>query len=100
MDDPRQIRLFIAPEIRTELENRRLTDEEIKKTLSETEKTGKKFVHPDNGHFLAGVRQDAVSVWVEYSPRDGGFEIHKAYQYRLTVSAWDLKTGSRRSEPV
>ena len=100
MDDHKQIRLFVAPQTKAVLEKRRLGDEEIQKTLFEAEKTGKKFIHPDTNHFLAGLRQGAVSVWVEYSPRDDGFEIHKAYQYRLTISAWDLKTGSSRSDPI
>jgi glutamate synthase (NADPH) small chain len=100
MDDHHKIRLVIDPETRAVLEKRRLRDEDIQKTLAQAEKTGKKFIHPDNSHFLAGVRQDAVSVWVEYAPREDGFEIYKAYQYRLTISAWDLKTGRTRSEPV
>jgi glutamate synthase (NADPH) small chain len=100
MNDHRQINLIIAPEIKAVLEKRRLGDEDIQKTLFEAEKTGNKFVHPDSSHFLAGMRQDAVSVWVEYSPREDGFEIHSAYQYRLTVSAWDLKNGKTRSNPI
>ncbi|WP_419659148.1 uncharacterized protein Dvar_80310 [Desulfosarcina variabilis str. Montpellier] len=100
MDDHRQMHLFIAPEVNAVLEKRRLGKEDIQKTLFEAEKTGKKFVHPDNAHFLAGMRQGAVSVWVEYSPREDGFEIHSAYQYRLTLSAWDLKKGQTRSDPI
>jgi hypothetical protein len=100
MDDHNQVRLFIAPEIKAVLEKRRLKEEDLKKTLFEAEKTGKKFVHPDTNHFLSGMRQGTVSIWVEYSPREGGFEIHKAYQYRLTISAWDLKTGNSLSDPV
>ncbi len=100
MDDHNPVRLFITPEVRAVLEERRLRDEDIQKTLFEAEKSGNKFIHPDTNHFLAGLRQGAVSVWVEYSPREDGFEIHKAYQYRLTISAWDLKTGSARSDPI
>lgn len=100
MDDHNQVRLLIAPEVRAVLEKRRLNDEDVQKTLLEAEKTGKKFIHPDTNHFLAGLRQDAVSVWVEYSPREDGFEIHKAYQYRLKISAWDLKKGITRSDPI
>ncbi|GAB6908135.1 conserved hypothetical protein [Desulfosarcina cetonica] len=98
MEEHKQIRLFIAPDVRAELEKRRLGDEEIQKTLAEAEKTGKKFVHPATGHFLAGARQNTVSVWVEYAPREDGFDIHKAYQYRLEIFAWDLKTGKTRGD--
>ena len=96
MDSHKQIRLFVTREIRSTLEKRRLTDEEIQKILFEAEKTGKKFVNTQSGHFLAGIRYGATSVWVEYSPREDGFEIHKAYQYRLQISSWDLKTGRTR----
>ena len=98
MEAYKQIRLFVNPAVRAELDQRRLGDEEIQRTLSEAEKTGKKFVHPVTGHFLAGVRQDGVSVWVEYAPREDGFEIYKAYQYRLEIDAWDLKTGNTRGD--
>lgn len=100
MDTTTEIRLFIDPEVRAVLDKRRLSDADIQKTLAGAEQTGKKFVHPQTNHFLAGMRQDAVSIWVEYSPREDGFEIHNAYQYRLTISAWDLKTGRTRSDPI
>ena len=100
MDDHRIIRLFIDPETRAVLEERRLKDEDLQKTISEAENTGNKFIHPGNNHFLAGMRQGSVSVWVEYALREDGFEIYKAYHYRLTISAWDLKTGQARSAPV
>jgi len=96
MEDQNQIHLFVTPEVRAVLESRRLRDEDIRKTISESEQTGKKFVHPETGHFLAGVRQGPVTVWVEYSPSKDGFEIFKAYQHRVKIAAWDLKTGSTR----
>ncbi|MDD5207560.1 MAG: hypothetical protein PHS17_19175 [Desulfobacterales bacterium] len=93
MGDHCQIRLFIDPEVRTILEHRRLKDEDLQKTLSEAEQTGKKFVHPHTAHFLAGVRQGSVTVWVEYNPHEDGFKIHSAYQHRVEVDAWDYKAG-------
>jgi hypothetical protein len=96
MEDLNQIRLFVAPEVRTVLENRRLRDDEIRKTISEAEQTKQKFVHPETGHFLAGMRQGSVTVWVEYSPQTDGFVVFKAYQHRVEINAWDLKTGRTR----
>jgi hypothetical protein len=100
MNNNKKIHLYIESKVRSILEKRRLRDEDIEKTISEAEKTGKKFVHPVSKHFLAGMRQDNVSVWVEYGLREDGFEIYRAYQYRLTISAWDLKTGQALSEPA
>ena len=96
MDDHQQIRLFLGPDIRAVLERRRLTDEDLQKTLSQGEKTGRKFVHPLTGRFLAGVRQGSVTVWVEYGTREDGYEIYSAYQHRVEISAWDFKTGRTR----
>ncbi|PKN23889.1 MAG: hypothetical protein CVU64_23415 [Deltaproteobacteria bacterium HGW-Deltaproteobacteria-21] len=93
MGDHRRIRLFIDPEVRMVLEERRLKEEDLQRTLSEAEQTGKKFVHPHTGHFLAGVRQGSVTVWVEYSRHEDGFKVHRAYQHRVEVTAWDYKTG-------
>jgi glutamate synthase (NADPH) small chain len=96
MDDCKQIRLFVGPDVKAVLEKRRLKDEELQKTVSQAEKTGQKFVHPLTGRFLAGVRQGSATVWVEYGPREDGYEIYSAYQHRVEISAWDFKTGHTR----
>ena len=96
MESHKQVRLFVEPEVRNILEKRRISDKEIQKTLFAAEHTSQKFVHSKNGHFLAGVRQKNVSIWVEYSPIDNGYEIFNAYQYRAKILAWDFKSGHTR----
>lgn len=96
MSDQKQARFIVGSEVRTVLEERRLKDKDLQKTIFTAEQTGQKFFHPETGHFLAGVKQDSVTVWVEYGPCDGGFEIYSAYQYRLDISAWDFRTGRTR----
>lgn len=87
---------MVKPEVRAILKKRRISDKDIKKTLFAAERTSQKFVHSENGHFLAGVRQKNVSVWVEYSLVDNGYEIFNAYQYRAKILAWDFKSGHTR----
>ena len=87
MDDHLKIRLIVAPDVRTVLDKRRLKDEDIRNTIWQAEQTGQKFVHPHSGHCLAGARPYFVTVWVEYSPRDDGFEIFSAYQHRVKISS-------------
>jgi len=96
MTESKDVRLIISPETREILEKRRLTDDEIRTTLVEAETTGKKFIHPQTGHLLAGARQGNVTVWVKYEPGEEGYVIHTAYQYRVKISAWDLATGTVR----
>lgn len=96
MDSHKQVLLVVEPEVGVILQKRRISNEDIQKTLFAAERMGKKFVHSENSHFLAGVRHKNVTVWVEYSPGDNGYEIFNAYQYRAKISAWDFKTGHTR----
>jgi hypothetical protein len=80
------IKLFISPEVKTLLDKRRLKEDDLRKTIQHAEQTGQKFEHPPSGHFLAGLRPYFVTVWVEYSPRDDGYEVHSAYQHRVKVT--------------
>ena len=96
MDDHKPFRLYVGPEVRAVLESRRLKDEDLQKTLLQAEQTGRKFIHPKTGRYLAAARQGSVTVWVEYGPREDGYEIFSAYQHRVEISAWDLKTGTTR----
>jgi glutamate synthase (NADPH) small chain len=86
MDDYHMVRLIMTAEVKAMIQNRRLKDEDIQKTIFQAETTGQKFVHPENGHFLAGVRPYFVTVWVEYTLREEGYEIQTAYQHRVKIT--------------
>jgi hypothetical protein len=86
MDDYQQIKLIIAPETEALLEKRRLKHQDIQKTIYQAEQTGEKFVHPETGRYLAGVRPYFVTVWVEYRPSDDGFAVFSAYQHRVKIT--------------
>ena len=83
----RKIRLYLSKELRDVLEARRITEEDVQKTIVQAEATGRKFVHPRTGRFLAGVRPYFVTFWVEYSAKDEGFEVHSAYQHRVKITS-------------
>ena len=86
MDDYQQIKLIIEPETEVLLEKRRLKHQDIQKTIYRAEQTGEKFVHPETGHYLAGVRPYFVTVWVEYGPHEDGFVVFSAYQHRVKIT--------------
>jgi hypothetical protein len=86
METPPSIKLVISPEVKAVLEKRRLKEDDLRKTIRHAEQTGQKFEHPHNRHFLAGLRPYFVTVWVEYSPRHDGYEVHSAYQHRVKVT--------------
>jgi glutamate synthase (NADPH) small chain len=79
------IDLYISDDIQTRLDTRRILLEDVQRVVHHAEATGEKLCHSISGRFLASHRARTVTVWVEYSPRDEGFEIHNAYGHRMTV---------------
>ncbi len=79
------IRLEIPPDVRARLEERLILVEDLQQVIEFAERTGARFLNPDNGHFLASHQPAAVTYWVEYSPHDDGFAIHNAYSHRMQV---------------
>ena len=51
----------------------------------EAEQGGQKLTHPKTGHSLAFFRPYKAVFWVEYTPSDQGYQVHKAYSHRMEV---------------
>jgi hypothetical protein len=87
MEEHRQVSLIISPEVRAILDERRLVDEDLQKTIFAAEQTGGKFVHPrEEDRFLAGMRPYFVTVWVDYTTTPQGYVVHTAYKHRVKVT--------------
>jgi glutamate synthase (NADPH) small chain len=79
------IRLILPAEIQRQIEERLILIEDIQKVLEYAERTGKRMYNPTTGHFLAYFKPTSVTYWVEYTPQDGAFLIHKAYSHRMEI---------------
>ncbi|GKT08489.1 hypothetical protein [Desulforhabdus sp. TSK] len=84
--DTQEIRLSISDEVRAVLEKRKILESDIQKVVEFAERTGTKLLNQRTGRFLAH-HNPAVTVtyWVEYTPVEGEFVIHKAYSHRMEV---------------
>jgi glutamate synthase (NADPH/NADH) small chain len=78
------IELYIPADVRARLEARRILDDDVKQVIHYAEQSGDKLCHSVSGRFLAAYRPRTVTFWVEYLPREQGFEIHNAYGHRMT----------------
>jgi Fe-S oxidoreductase len=67
------------------MENRHILIEDIQQVIEYAERTGSKFINPDNGHCLAHYRPLRVTYWVEYQPQDQGFAVHNVYSHRMKI---------------
>lgn len=86
MDEHRKIELRMAPEVREQMEERRILVEDLQKVIYHAETNGRKLVHPHTGHFKASFRPYETTFWVEYEPDGGGYVVHKAYSHRIVVN--------------
>lgn len=69
------------------LDERHISDNEIKMTIHDAENTGEKLYREDNDHFLASKKVDKVTFSVEYSVSgDNNYTVHSAYAHRVDIS--------------
>ena len=67
------------------MEDRRILIEDIQQVIELAERTGRKFINPDNGHSLAYFRPVKVTYWVEYQPQEQGFVVLNVYSHRMEI---------------
>jgi len=77
--------LFMSPDVQALAEKRLILSRDIRQVISHAETSGAKIKNAESGHFVASHRLAAVTYWVEYTPKDGGFVIHNVYSHRMTV---------------
>jgi len=81
------ITLRISDEMRSVLEERQILDEDIREVIDFAERSGKKLLNRDNGHFVAHHKPISVTYWVEYTiTPNGAFIIHNAYSHRMEIT--------------
>lgn len=80
-----EIRLLIADDVQRLMDDRQILREDVQKTIHHAETTGEKFINTANGRFLASLRPDRVTYWVEYSQVVEEYHIHSAYSHRMEM---------------
>jgi hypothetical protein len=82
------IQLIFTDAVAARLEQRLILVEDIQQVIDFAERTGRKLLDPDSGHFLAHYRPASVTYWVEYSPAgpENTFAIYNAYSHRMEVA--------------
>lgn len=81
----RTINLLLNERVLEVMGNRRILIEDIQQVIEQAERTGRKFINPDNGHSLANYRPLRVTYWVEYQPQEQGFVVLNVYSHRMEI---------------
>lgn len=79
------INLLISPEIRQKLSDAMILETEVAAVIEHCEESNRKVVSPQTGHYFGHLQIGNVTYWVEYSSRDGQFEVYNAYSHRMSI---------------
>ncbi len=77
--------LVVSAQLAELLEERRILLEDLRQVVAQAEATGRKFINPVSGRFLARWRGANVTFWVEYALEEGRAVAHNAYSHRMQV---------------
>ena len=78
------ISLLAAPEVREQLEERRILDDDLRRTLHTAEPSGRGFRHSDDRRVVCA-RLGEVTYWLEYAKEGDSYRIFRAWSHRMKV---------------
>jgi hypothetical protein len=85
-NDAKALKLEKSAEIAALLDDRYITDDDIRSVIANAEKTGRKLYQQDSEHFLSKLRIGQTYFYVEYSPAgESTYKIHKAWAHRFVI---------------
>lgn len=78
-------KIEISEEIMNIMEDRFILVEDIQQVIEKAEKTGERFYNPENSNYLAKLRLEDVTYWVQYKVEEEYIQVNKVYSHRMEV---------------
>ena len=80
------VKIEKSAEIATIMDERHITDDDIRNVITYAEDTGRKLYKQDSSHFLSKRRMGQTYFYVEYSPAgESTYEIHATWAHRFVM---------------
>jgi hypothetical protein len=83
--DTPPFKLEISESVRRLMVDRRILDTDLIQVIDRAEKSGIKLYRQDSNRFMAKLRMNEVYFYAEYSPIEGGYQIHNTYSHRFLI---------------
>jgi Fe-S oxidoreductase len=77
--------LQISEEVSKLMEKRFILLSDVQKVVDHSRKTGERFFNPENGRYLARLRLDHVTFWVQYTESDAVIFVNSVYSHRMEI---------------
>jgi hypothetical protein len=80
-----KIILNISPQLRQKLNSDLILETDIEAVIEHCERSGRKILDPESGHFSGHLQIGNLTYWAEYLPGDKGFDLVNAYCHRMSI---------------
>lgn len=77
--------LYLADGLQAILEDRLITETNVRQAILEAEQAGSWFLRPSDGHRIASHRPGIITYWVEYAAEGEGYRVYNAYSHRMHI---------------
>jgi hypothetical protein len=77
------VKLIMHDELKRRAGAELILEEDIGAVIEECERTGRKLLHTGTNRFTGHLQRGIITYWVEYEPREDGFEVFNAYCHRM-----------------
>ena len=77
--------LNISESVSETMENRLILVSDIAKVIDHARKTGERFSNPQTGMYLARLRLEHVTFWVEYAEEGNAVNVERVYSHRMEI---------------
>ena len=79
------IQLIVPDDVKKILDDRVILPEDVKRVIAYAENTGVKLMNADNRHFISHCANGPVTLWAEYTVRNGEYILCSAYLHRIQI---------------
>jgi Fe-S oxidoreductase len=79
------LHLVLSEDVIRKMEDRLILKQHIQDVIENGENKHKKFINPENNHFLTYKKIVNVTYWVEYEKSEQGFKVHDVYRHRMEI---------------
>jgi Fe-S oxidoreductase len=79
------LKLIMNDELKQRASAEFILDEDICAVIELCEKTGRKLLNTETNRLTGHLQRGIITYWVEYEPKEEGFEVFNAYCHRMMI---------------
>lgn len=77
--------LIMEDAVWEKVNKQKILEEDLCAVIANAESTGRRTLDPQTGHYKAYKEIGYITCWVEYSPREEGYEVYNVYTHRMKI---------------